>query len=112
MGNKQGIALLLVISLVLMLSILGLGALVISSSHFSTSYQQIEDMRAYYAAEAAMQRILWKLRDNQIGSFPHSETFPETINGIPGTDITITVNPQNVGTVPEGVHPITITVDY
>ena len=113
LNNKKGIAMLLVISLILMLLILGGAVLMISTGHFSTSFHQIKRARAFYAAEAAMQHILWKLRTGQISTFPHSETMAgTTINKIPGEDINIVVGQQNVGVDPEGVYPVNITVEY
>ena len=105
--NKKGIAMLVVVALVLMLLILGGSVLMVSSGHFGTSFHQMERARAYYAAEAAKQHTLWQLRTGDITP-PYSGTFPNDINRISGSDITIEVLAENA----DGVHPINITVNY
>ena len=113
LNNRKGVAMLIAISLVLMLLILGGAVLMISTGHFGTSYHQIRRARAYYAAEAAMQHILWDLRTNGVTLGPYSLPSAFEVNGIEDTDITITIGSVNPpGTNPEGVHPIDIAVDY
>lgn len=119
-SSKKGIAMLIVIALVLMLLILGGAVLMISTGHFSTSHHQIERTRAFYAAEAAMQHALWSLRTGQTALPTPGNTAPiylpgsvTEINGIPVSDISITVKDENTGgETPLGVHPINIVVDY
>ena len=109
--NTKGMAMLIVLSLVLMLLILGGAVLMISTGHFGTSYHQIKRAKAYYAAEAAMQHVLWQLRTDQ----PLPGTLPADfeVNGVEDTDITITIGAVNPGgTDPEGVRPIDIVVNY
>ena len=118
--NTKGMAMLIVLSLVLMLLILGGAVLMISTGHFGTSYHQIKRAKAYYAAEAAMQHVLWLLRTDQVtplpyvgklGNLPHASNFD--VNGIKATDIDLTVGDINSsGTDPEGVRPIDIVVNY
>lgn len=118
-NNRKGIAMMLVLSLILMLLVLGGAALMISTGHFRSSYHQMDRGRAYYAGEAAMQHALWSLRTGQTAlPTPGNSTpiaFPDAngINGIPQTDITITVEDENTGAeTPLGVYPVIITVDY
>lgn len=116
-NKKRGMAMLVVISLIIMLLIIGGAVLTLSTGHFGTSYHQIRRARAYYAAEAAMQHAIWSLRTGG-AALPApggttNITFPEEINSIPVGRISISVADQNgAGEDPEGVYPITITVDY
>lgn len=112
-NNKKGIAMLLVLSLILMLLVLGGAALMISTGHFRSSYHQMDRGRAYYAGEAAMQHVLWDLRANGVTAGSYSLPTDFEVNGIEDTKIDITIGPVNpVGTDPEGVYPIDITVNY
>lgn len=110
LNNKKGIAMLMVISLILMLLILGGAALMFSTGHFGTSYQQIKRARAFYATEAAMQHILWDLRTN--GVTPGSYSLPASfeVNNIEAGDMTITISALDADL--PGVHTIDILVNY
>ena len=118
MINRKGIAMLLVVALVLMLLILGGAVLMISTGHFGTSYHQIKRAKAYYAAEAAMQHVLWLLRTDQYNletaTFPIAGNLPTDfkVNEIEDNDITIAISDVDQAGDPPGVHRIDITVDY
>ena len=111
--SKKGVAMLIVISLILMLLILGGAVLMISTGHFSTSWHQIKRARAYYAAEAAMQHVLWDLRTNGVTSGNYT-SLPATfdVNEIDKSDLTIAISDLDQAGDPPGVHRIDITVEY
>jgi len=111
MGNRKGLAMLVVISLILMLLILGGAVLMISTGHFGTSFHQVRRTRALYTAEAAMQHVLWDLRTN--GVTPGNYNLPTDfeVNGIEDTEIDITISA--LGADIPGVHTIDIDIpDY
>lgn len=116
--NTKGMAMLIVLSLVLMLLILGGAVLMISTGHFGTSYHQIKRAKTYYAAEAAMQHVLWQLRTGQYNletaTFPIAGDLPTDfkVNEIEDTDITIAISDVDQAGDPPGVHRIDITADY
>ncbi len=76
--SKKGVAFLIVVNMVFMLAVLSSAILRISSGHFGTTYHQIHRARATYAAEAAMQHVLARLRLAQPGTLydVDSMTFP------------------------------------
>ena len=122
--NNKGMAMLIVISLILMLLILGGTVMMISTGHFSTSHHQVARTKAYYAAEAAMQYAFWALRTGKESlskvnpitiDLPSDDTKDSyfDVNGLVANDITIAVGAVNpLGTDPEGVSPVVITVNY
>ncbi len=111
LSDKKGLALLIVIGLVLMLSILGGTVLMVSTGHFSTSFRQIKRARAYYAAEAAMQHALWSCRSGEydLSSVPINR--PDEIN-VNGLDVDVRVGAMGSGAAPAGTYPVTIAVQY
>jgi Tfp pilus assembly protein PilX len=115
--NKKGVAMIVVIGIIMALLVLGAAAILISLGHFGTSYVLIRRARAFYAAEAALQHVLWQLRNGQI-ALPTpgnslSVVFPNNINAIPASDIDIAIEDLNqAGESPIGVYPIHITVTY
>lgn len=105
---SKGMAMLIVITLVLLLLILGGTVLLVSTGHFGTSFHQIKRARAYYAAEAALQHVLWKLwRDR-----PSPQTLPSDfkVNRIEDEDVSIALG--NPGAEMAGVQRIDITISY
>jgi len=111
LSDKKGIALLVVIGLVLMLLILGSAGLMISTGHFGTSFRQIKRARAYYAAEAAMQHALWKLRTTGAATGTLALPLDFEVNGIEDADITVTIGDFEAEL--PGVRRINVTLsDY
>ncbi len=128
LSNKKGIALLIVIGIIITLVTLAGAVILISLSHFNTSFYQIERARAFYAAEAGVQHALWMCRTGNLpsgctlqtgcaGLWPITDTI--TIND-PTSDITVNIrihepgtDPLGTGTVePPGRYTILATVDY
>ena len=105
-SSVKGVAMLVVISMILMLLILGGAVSLISTGHFGTSYHQVERTRAYYAAEAAMQHILWALRTGNPTALPANFD----VNGIKPGNITVSIG--NSGATLPGVQKIDIVVKY
>jgi Tfp pilus assembly protein PilX len=115
--NKKGVAMIVVIGIIMALLALGAAAILISLGHFGTSYVLIRRTRAFYTAEAALQRVLWQLRNGQIvlpsSGNSLSVVFPDDINDIPASDVDIVIEDLNqAGELPMGVYPIHITVTY
>ncbi|MBL7130174.1 MAG: hypothetical protein ISS45_02010 [Candidatus Omnitrophica bacterium] len=125
--NKKGMAMLIVISLILMLLILGGAVLMISGGHFGTSYHQvIKRARAYYAAKAAIQHVLWGCRTGAPSfqnletivagaprSFSHTVSDPDYSFGVDIKIYAINDLPLGVGVAtPANTHPIIATVEY
>jgi hypothetical protein len=112
-GNKKGVAFLVVMSMVLMLLVLSAAVLRLSSSHFGSSFQQIDRARAYYAAEAAMHHALTRCRLGAAGGYdlpnlvyPYTDPAPPTIFDpnyslvtkivilLPGTNLVVSADEQ------------------
>ena len=86
MGNK-GAAYLIVLAMILMLMVLSASVLTLSTGHFGTSFRQIKNARAYYAAEAAIVHALTKCRLGAAGGydlasigFPYEDPAPPVIS--------------------------------
>lgn len=128
LSNKKGIAMLIVIGIVLALVTLAGAAMLVSLSHFSTSSYQLKRARAFYAAEAGIQRVLWMCRTGNLpggctlqtgcgGTWPIQ--FTDTIND-PTSNIIVNIrihepgsDPLGTGTpIPPGRYAIFATVDY
>ncbi len=104
LSNKKGIAMLIVIGIVLALVTLAGAAMLVSLSHFSTSSYQLKRARAFYAAEAALQHVLWKCRRGNYNLVP-GDNDSITIDGFV---IIIGIDPQ----APGGINSISAVVDY
>jgi len=107
--SNKGMAMLIVISLIIMLLILGGAVLMVSTGHFGTSFHQVSRTKAYYAAEAAMNHVLWALRTGR-ATAPGEIALPSDfdVNGITDSDITIIAGDLTA----DGVYPIDIDVTY
>ena len=125
-NSKKGIAMLIVVSFILMLLILGGGVLMVSTGHFGTSFYQVKRARAYHAAEAAIQRVLWGCHTGAPGfqnletivagtprSFSHTVTDPDYSFGVDIKIYAINDLPLGVGIpTPANTYPVIATVDY
>lgn len=128
LSNKKGIAMLIVIGIVLALVTLAGAAMLVSLSHFSTSSYQLKRARAFYAAEAGIQRVLWMCRTGNLpggctlqtgcgGTWPIQ--FTDTIND-PTSSIIVNIIIEGPGSdrlgtgtpLPPGKYAIFATVDY
>jgi len=109
LSNKKGIVLVIVIGTVFLLLGLILAMFMLSIGHHGFSTNNVQRSEAYYAAEAAMQHVLYQFR---VGD-PSPGTLPAEfdVNGYTGVD-EIVVSPVPVGTEPEGCQRIDITVSY
>ena len=73
-----GVALVVTLVLIILLSMLGVGILLLVSGHYRTSKHQIDRTKAYYLAEAGMWHAIWGLRTDYYAS-----QMPPPLGGIP-----------------------------
>lgn len=64
---QKGIALVVVLAMVIVFSIIGTGVLLYTTSIAELSYHQVRKAKAYYAAEAGLQRGLFEANRGMIG---------------------------------------------
>lgn len=125
LSNKKGLAMSIVIAIILALLSLTGAAILISLSHLKTSSYQLKRARAFYVAEAGIQRVLWMCRTGNLPAgydltgplwpIPDSITF-----NYPEYSLTVNMEIHEQGRDPLGTgmppppdtYPIIVTVNY
>ncbi len=71
MKHEKGVALLIVIAMILIFTIIASGVMLYSRSSTEASYREMRKTKAYYAAEAALQRALYAVYSGAAdGTYP------------------------------------------
>lgn len=71
--NNRGVALIIALSIAIILVILAIAMLMLVRGHYGTTANQIKHTKAYYLAEAGVQRALANCQAGSFGNFSFTE---------------------------------------
>jgi len=102
--NQKGIALIIALMLVLMLTIVGLGIVTSSGDEVSIAGNELNEMRAFYAAEAGLDRATAAIQTHYENTLVPPTNFPGDTLELNGVTVGYGIGPDSAmnKTIPKG----------